>query len=120
MLDWFREIGQELVGIDSEAAKKERKEKEELKKLNKFIFSKTTKVAIIILAIIYIFMAGNMIYLLKSYKGYLLQIVKYIIMSILAIIIIFSLIFGKKKGEIVALIIGFIFIVMLFLSTVLS
>lgn len=120
MFDWFREMGQELSGIDSEVAKKERKEKQELKKLNKFIFSKSAKIGTIILAVLYIVMAGSMISFLKNDGEHLLQIIKYIVMSIIAIVVIFSLVFGKKKGEIVALIGAFIFVVGLFLSTVLS
>ena len=39
MFDWFREVGEELGGIDSMEAKKERLERKESERLNKFIIS---------------------------------------------------------------------------------
>ena len=119
MFDWFREMGEELRGIDSEAAKKERMEKKERKKLNRYIFSGGTKALIIALGTLYIVMAGSMIMALRTIPQTMPHIVKYVFMSIVAIVVIFALAFGKKKGEIVALIGAFVFVVGLFLSTVL-
>lgn len=119
MFDWFREVGEELSGIDCTAAKKERMEKKEQRKLNCFIFSNEMKILIIVCGIVYLVMAGSMIVALKGTAEAILYIVKHIIMSLVDIVVIFALIFGKKKGELVALIGVFIFVVGLFLSTVL-
>lgn len=119
MFEWFREIGEEIGGIDSAAAKKERLEKKELKKTNRYIFSSGTKALIIVLGAVYLLMAGTMIVTLKGMPETTLQIVKYALMSIIDIVVLFSLIFGKKKGEIIALVGGIIFVVGLFFSTVL-
>lgn len=119
MFDWFREMGEELRGIDSEAAKKERMEKRELKKLNRYIFSGGMKALTIALGTLYVVMAGSMIMALRTMPQTMPYIVKYVLMSIIAIVVIFALVFGKKKGEIVALIGAFVFVVGLFLSTVL-
>ena len=118
MLDWFREIAEELSGIDSSAAKKERVVKREQKKSNRFIYSPGMKIVTIFLSILYIVLAISMIRALREQPGdTTIQIVKYVLMSILASVVSFSLIFGRKKGEIVAIIGTYIFVVGLFLST---
>lgn len=118
MFDWFREMGEELGGIDSVASKKERMEKREQKKLNRFIFSSGMKILIIALGVLYVVMAGSMIVALKGTAEATPYIFKYAIMSIVSLVIIFALIFGKKKGEIVALVGSFIFVVGMFFSIV--
>lgn len=120
MFDFFKDMGLELKGIDSNAAKKERMEKREQKKLNRFIFSRGAKALVITMGVLYIFMAGSMIIALKDVTGATPHIVKYIAMSIADLVVIVALIFGKKKGEIVALVVAFIFVVGLFLSIVLA
>ena len=120
MFDFFREMGEELAGIDSDAARKHRKEKAEQKKLDRFIYTRGMKTLTITLGILYVLIAVSAIIALRTIaSGAGLQIVKYIFMSIVAIVVIFALIFGKKKGEIVAVIGTFIFVVGLFLSTAL-
>lgn len=119
MFDWFRDMAKEMAGIDSEAAKKELLEKKAIEKSNRYIFTKKAKTLVIALAVIYIFMSGSTIALLKDVDGTLLLILKNIVMSILAIFIILSLIVGKKKGELAAVIGIFVFVVCLFLSVVL-
>jgi len=120
MFEWFRDMGHELSGLDSRATKKERMEKREQKKLNRFIFTGGTKALIIALGVLYIVMAGSMIIALRGVEETAPHIVKYIAMSIIDLVVIFSLIFGKKKGEIIALVGAFVFVVGLFLSTVLA
>lgn len=116
MFDWFREMGEELSGIDSTAAKKERMEKREQKKIECFIFTKKNKVLIIVMGIIYLLMSWNMIMLLNGMEKSDIYIIKYIIMDLIDIAVIFALICGKRKGEIIALIGSFIFVVGLFFS----
>jgi len=120
MFDWFRDMGHELSGLDSQATKRERIEKREQKKLNRFIFTGGTKALIIALGVLYIVMAGSMVIELRGIEETASHIAKYIAMSIIAIVVIFSLIIGKKKGEIIALAGTFIFVVGLFLSIVLA
>lgn len=119
MFDWFREMGEELSGIDSKLAKKERMEKREQKKLNRFIFSNGSKALVIALGVLYLILAGSMIIALKSTTGAIPHIIKYLFMAVVDLVVIFALIFGKRKGEIVALVGSFIFVVCLFVSTVL-
>lgn len=120
MFDWFKEVVMELNGIDSNAARKARMEKREQKKLDYFIFSPVMKALTIVLGVVYIIMAIGVI---SAVKNMALDsvgiIIRYVLMSIIAIVVIFSLIFGKKKGEIVALVGAFIFVVGMFLSTAL-
>lgn len=118
MFDWFREMAEELGGIDSVSAKKERMEKKEEKKKNQFIFSSGMKILFIVLGVLYVIMAGSAIIALKGTPQATPYILKYIVMSIIAILVVFALVFGKKKGEIVALVGAFIFVVGLFLSIV--
>lgn len=120
MFDWFREVGEELRGIDSAAAKKERMEKQEQKKIDRFIFSRGAKALIIVLGLLYIIMTICTIGVVKNMaENAVAFIVKSILMSIIAIVVIFALLVGKKKGEIVALVGTFIFVVGMYLSTVL-
>lgn len=120
MFDWFIEMGLEMSGVDTVAAKKERMEKREQKKLNRYIFSYGMKVLIIAMGILYVAMAGSVIIMLRTlFLNATAQIVKYVLMSVDAIVVIFALLVGKKKGEIVALVGVFIFVVGLFLTTVL-
>lgn len=120
MFDWFREVAEELSGIDSAAAKKERMEKREQKKLDRFIFSRGAKATIIVLGLLYIIMTVSTLGAVKNMSANATGvIVKSILMSILAIVVIFALLIGKKKGEIVALVGTFIFVVGVFLSTIL-
>lgn len=118
MFDWFKDMANEFAGIDSTAARKEVLEKKEAAKSERYIFSKRAKTTTVFLAIIYIIMSGTTISMMKNIEGSILIILKNIFMSIVAIFIIFALIFGKKKGEVAALIGIFVFVVGLFLSIV--
>ena len=120
MFDWFRDVAEEMGGIDSEAAKKERLAKKEKAKLNRFIFTKTSRAIVIAVGVLYLVSAGSVIIGMKA-TGYIAPlIVKFAVLSIVDIGVIVSLITGKKKGEIAALIGCFIFIVILYLSTIIS
>lgn len=119
MFDWFRDMAREAAGIDSEAVKKEILAKKEIDKSKRYIFSKKAKIIIVALGLFYVVMSGTTINVLKDIEGTLLIIIKNIVMSILSILVIFALLFGKKKGEMVALIGIFLFVIGLFLSIVL-
>jgi len=120
MFDWFIKMGDELRGIDSAATHKEYIGKIEQKKNERFIFSGSTKIMVIALGVIYIFMAAGMIMILKETTGAALHIIKYLLMSVIDLIVIFSLTFGKKKGEIVSFVGILIFVSGLFLSILFS
>lgn len=117
MFDWFREVGEELGGIDSMEAKKERLERKESERVNKFIISRRMKFFIISMGVLYIVMAGSTVKTFFNAANIFLMI-KYIVMMIDAVIVIFALIFGKQKGELVALVGIFLFLLLLFLSII--
>ena len=122
VFDFFREMAEELSGIDSNAARKERQEQKEKEKLDRFIFSKSAKVWIVILAVLYIIMAAGSIAALRGSSGTInfgLMVLKYSLMSIDALIVVFALLFGKEKGEIIALAGTFAFVLGLFVSVAL-
>lgn len=75
------------------------------------------KILIIALGVLYVVMAGSMIVALKGTAEATPYIFKYAIMSIVSLVVIFALIFGKKKGEIVALVGSFIFVVGMFFQS---
>ncbi|BAL01881.1 hypothetical protein OBV_p-00260 (plasmid) [Oscillibacter valericigenes Sjm18-20] len=118
MFDWFRYVAEEMGGIDSEAAKRERLEKKEKAKLNRFIFTKLSKAIVIAAGVLYLSSAGAAVFAMKS-TGYSIPfIVKFFVLSVVDIGVIISLVTGKKKGEIAALIGCFVFVVILYLSIV--
>ena len=118
MFDWFREVAEELSGIDSAAARRERVEKQDKRKQEYYIFSRGMKVMVIVLGLLYVFMAGATIAVLKNVTGSLIHILRYSLMAMVALFIVFSLVFGKKRGEIFALVGIAVFVVALFFSTV--
>lgn len=119
MFDWFRDITYELGGIDSNAAKVERAAKKEQKKINRFIFSKTSKTVIIMMGSLYIIMAMSFIFSKGMAVKNILMTGVYIVMSMTAVTVILALVFGKKKGEIIALTGMFVFALELFGSVML-
>lgn len=112
MFDFFREMGEEFRGIDSASTQKKRMEKKQQKKLNRFIFSDHMKLVLILLNLLYIFTQVSIMILTK------MKYTPSIMIFIIAIIIVFSLIFGKKKGEIIAIIGMFIFVSVICFSTI--
>lgn len=120
MFDWFREVGEELIGINSEAAKKERTEKKQCQKGNCFIFSRNMKILFIICGVLYLFMAAGTVSILRNQNGSFLAVLKYVLLSFLDLFVLFALLFGKQKGEIAALAGSFVFITGLFFSVILA
>ena len=53
MFDFFRDMVLELCGVDSENAEKQRKEKREAKRKDRFIFSQSVKVLVYVFGILY-------------------------------------------------------------------
>jgi hypothetical protein len=124
MFGFFRDIALELKGIDTTKAKKERDEKLEQEKLNRFIFSKGVKRTIIILGIIYIPLSILSIVGIISEASYFnadvaFLIIRNIVLMLLSISICVALLIGKKNGEIFALIGSLIFVVLMYLFFIL-
>lgn len=126
MFDFFKEIALELSGKDSEVARRKEKEKVEEERWNRFIFSKNTKVVVYVLGVLYLVMGGIGIYIsIQSGKSTqnltaglsVLQCVKYGFLSITDIAAMGCLVSGKKKAEIAALILIFVFVVIMYSST---
>jgi cytochrome b subunit of formate dehydrogenase len=116
MFDWFREIADEMHGINTDAARLEKLQKKELEKAERYIFSKKSKTWIIALSVLYIIIAGLSIFSIKNFEGTMFIILKNIAMSAIALATIFALLIGGKKGELSALVLIFIFVFCLFLS----
>lgn len=116
MFEYFRDIYLESQGIDCLAAEKIRNEKKEIKRLERYLFTKKMKALVIVLGIIYLAIAGGNLYALKGSSDMWLVYLRYGGLSALDIAICMALIFGKKKGEIVAIIGIFIFILINYLA----
>lgn len=117
MLNWFREMSQELRGIDSSAAKKIRTAEDAEKRKITFIIPKNIKVMMIVVGLGYLITTGFLIAALHEDRTDTVpQIIKSVIMCVLDIGVIFALLIGKKKGEIIALSLSFLFLVGLFIS----
>lgn len=117
MFDWINDMVREANGIDSRAAKLERKEKNELKKSKKYIYSKSMKILTFSLGIIYILLAVFTIVALIKNSSDMTNIIKYVMLALIDFVVLFSLIIGKKKGEIIAVIGSGLFIVCLLVFT---
>jgi len=120
MFEFFRDAINEVNGIDVKAAKHLKNEEYEREKLNRFIFSKKSKAIIFIIGISYFLYAGMMIAMLINTGINPLYIIKYIILSMLDIIVCLCLLIGSKKFEIVALIGVIIFLFLLYFANFLN
>ena len=116
MFDFFKDIIQEAGGIDTVEAKKQREEKREIEKLSRYIFSAKAKRLTLIIGVFYLILSVPMIAVYWNVPNNIIPIVKYVTLGIVDIIACMSLLKGTKKGEIVALISGFVFIVLLYTS----
>ena len=117
MFDWISDMVREANGIDSRAAKLERKEKNELKKSKKYIYSKSMKILTFSLGVIYILLAVFTVVTLIKNSSDMTNIIKYIILALIDFVVLFSLIIGKKKGEVVAVIGSGLFVIGLLIFT---
>jgi len=116
LFDFFKDMALELQGIDADAAKAERKHKRETEQKEKFIFTKKMKTMIIVLGILYLLMVISLVVTMKNFRDSVSSLVVYSILGVTDIVVLISLIFGKKKGEFVALVGIFLFLCGLFLS----
>jgi len=123
MFDFFRDVVQELGGIDTTLAKKEREEKKEIEKLSRYIFSAGAKKIILTTGGLYLLLTVILIAgtvstanVIGSVGNTILQIVKYIFLAAINIIVCVSIIRGTKRGEIIALAGCILFAVLLYAS----
>lgn len=119
MFDFFKDVVREISGIDSESARKQRREKEEREKLNRFIFSQKNKTMIIVLGVLYLVMAIATVSAAKNLSNPIATIITYSVLGMLDVATLISLIFCGKKGEIAALICIFLFVCGMVLSIML-
>lgn len=124
MFDFFRDMGLELMGKNSDEEARKRKEKKEQERI---IFSKGVKRLIYIFGILYIVMGGFSLAASIQYAkvtGYatygVLQTVKFIFLSGVDIAAMVCLMNGKKKTEIAGAILVIIFVVCMYLATMLQ
>lgn len=119
MFDFFRDMALELCGVDSENAEKQRKEKREAKRKDRFIFSQSVKVLVYVFGILYLIVGGFTISVAKT-NGALnaLMILRFVALTLLDVSSIVCLATGKKKAEIVALILIIFFVLIQYFTTV--
>lgn len=126
MFDFFKDMALELSGTDSDLVREKEKEKLEERRKTKFIFSKTTKVVVYVLGVLYLVMGGFGIYVSlqvgKSAQDVtaglnILQCVKYGFLSLIDIAAMGCLFSGKRKAEIAALVLIVAFVVLMYSTT---
>ena len=126
MFDFFKDMALELSGTDSDLVREKEKEKLEERRKTKFIFSKTTKVVVYVLGVLYLIMGGFGIYVSlqvgKSAQDVtaglsILQCVKYGFLSLIDIAAMGCLFSGKRKAEIAALVLIVAFVVLMYSTT---
>lgn len=115
MFDFFKDVYLETQGIDSDKARKIREERQEIKKLDRYIFSKKMKISISFLAIIYLILVF-ITFKFGVTNLSLMNIIKYIILSLTSLSVIVLFLFKSKKTEIIALGLIIIFIIGNYLS----
>ncbi len=104
MFDWFKDVVEELNGIDSSYEKEKKLSKVKKQNTKYYIFSKKIKALIISLGLIYLVMIAITIGIINDFYNYKIFVVKSIALMIIDLITIGCISFGKKKGEIIALI----------------
>lgn len=119
MFDFFRDIALELSGVDSKGAEQQRKDKLDEKRKDRFIFSKGAKVLVYIFGVLYLVAGATTISLAKT-SGALnaLMILRFIALTLLDVSSVVCLAIGKKKTEIVALILIVLFVLIQYFTTV--
>lgn len=127
MFDFFRDMTLELMGKDSDEEEKKRKEKKEQERRERIIFSKGVKRLIYVFGILYIFMGGFSLVASIQYAKVTdsaaygaLQTVKFIFLSGVDIAAMICLTKGKKKTEIAGAILVIVFVVCMYLATMLQ
>lgn len=124
MFDFFRDIVLEAQGIDSSAAAKERSEKRKvkkfLKKKERYIFSKGVKVLVYVFGIMYLIIAGLGLLAMKE-AGILnvYHLIRSVFLVSCDIAALACLATGKKKAEVIALILVVVFLITLYFSMLL-
>ena len=118
MFDFFKDVYLEMKGLDINQVQTARDEAREQKKLSRYIFSKGAKTFITVCGVLYLFLAISMLCYLWVQSGSYQHITKYSLMSIYVIAVLAFLLSGSKKGEIIALVGCFMFVVLLYTSLI--
>lgn len=120
MFEFFRDMALEFSGIDSKAADEERKEKKEMKKKDRYIFSTGMKVLVWVVGVLYLVVVAMSIYFMKQAGAIdILNILRYIVMVSIDVAAMICLAIGNKKTEIAAVILIPVFILLLYFGTLL-
>ena len=117
MFDFFRDMALEARGLDSEAAEKERKEKREQKRKDRFVFSGSAKGIVFFFGILYFVVGGFQMSVIKGQENILFPVLKFLFLSAVDIAALVCLLLRKKKAEIAALVLVIIFFVVMYTTT---
>ena len=120
MFDFFRDIALEMSGIDSKSAQEQREEKREEKRKNRFIFSKSAKGIVFIFGVFYLIVVWLNVSVMKQSGSFeIASLIRFAVLSICDIAAMVCLVIGKKKAEIIALVLIFLFLVGQYFSLIL-
>lgn len=114
MLDFFRDIALEIVGIDSEKVRQDSRNKKENRK--KYIFSNGAKTTIYLMGITYLITGGLSVWSVRG-KGQIPDMVKFVFLFVIDIAALICLSVKNKKAEIISLILIVIFIIIMYSTT---
>ena len=118
MFDFFRDVAIYLMGGDSEAEVRKRKEKMEQEKANRIFISRSTKQIAYVFGILYIVMGGTSLFASMSLTGNLqiVPTVKFVILSLVDIAAMVCLTMRTKKTEIAAIILAVVFLMAMYVT----
>lgn len=114
MFDFFRDIALEISGIDSQEIEQKRRDKKELKKKNKYIFSNSTKGIIYFFGILYFFTGSTSIALSSGSSQMWFAVIKFVFLSVIDVAALVCLSMKKKKMEKIALVLIAIFVIVMY------
>jgi len=122
MFEYFRDIANEMNGIDMKAARLEREERLAQEKLSRFIFSKKIRRTVVVICCVSIFISISIIAVAvntyrENYVGnenIFPVVIWNVLLIIISVIVGVSLLNGTKKGELIALVGSFIYVVLLY------
>ncbi len=118
MFDFFTDTYKEYVkGIDVEA---EKKRKNEEKKASRIIYPKDVKLVTYVLAVIYLISAIFSVTLTVKFNGINFSVIATLFLMVLAVLVVFFLSRKSRKGEIIAIVLTFVFAMGLYGTIMLS
>lgn len=113
MFEFFKDVYAEINGLDSDKIREEKRNTKNQMVKEKKIFNRTTKIIITVVGVLYLVLSFiNISVIIRN--GFTPMIVKYVLLSMLSIVVMIIIHFKKKEFQIASLIGIAVFIIVNF------